>query len=110
MVSVLKDEDLALFKSNDIGFILQKISDSDDAMHTDIVTTIRDADGNMVHVKKMSLSMRLAKYLARSGTDDIFEIINAVNSLLMTILFAVDTYYVGSPQIIVIIEYGILIF
>ena len=51
MVSLLKDEDLALFKSNDLGYILQKIQDSEDAMITDIVTSSRDANGNLVQVK-----------------------------------------------------------
>lgn len=54
--------------------------------------------------------MRLAKYLARSRNDDIVEIINSFNSFFMTIFFAVDTYYEGTPPIIIIIEYGILIF
>jgi len=54
--------------------------------------------------------MRLAKYLARSRNDDIIEIINSFNSFFMTIFFAVDTYYEGTPPIIIIIEYGILIF
>ena len=54
--------------------------------------------------------MRLAKYLTRSRNDDIVEIINSFNSFFMTLFFAVDTYYEGTPPIIIIIEYGILIF
>ena len=78
-------------------------------MITDIITTSRDANGNVIQVKKMSLSMRLAKYLARSRSDDIIELINAINSTFMTIFFAVNTYYDVTPPIIVILEYGILI-
>lgn len=48
MVSVLKDEDLALFKTNDIGFILQKIQESEDALVADTVTSTRDANGKIV--------------------------------------------------------------
>ena len=111
MVTVLKDEDLALFKTNDIGFILQKIQESEDALVADTVTsTTRDASGKIVQVKQIPISSRLAKYLTRSRNDDVLEVINAFNSFFMTIFFAVDTYFDGTPPIIIIIEYGILIF
>jgi len=52
--------------------------------------------------------VRLAKYLAKTRSDDIIEIINAFLSFILTFFFALDTYYDGTPEVIVFSEYAIL--
>jgi len=53
--------------------------------------------------------MRLAKYLAKTRSDDIIEAINASLSVLFTIFYALDSYYPGTPTIIVYSDYVILV-
>jgi hypothetical protein len=57
----------------------------------------------------MSLSTKLAKYLSKTRTDDIIEGLNAILSFLLTLFFALDTYYDGTPRVIEFAEYVILI-
>jgi hypothetical protein len=57
----------------------------------------------------MSIPTRLAKYLSKTRTDDIIEVVNAIMSFLLTLFFAVDTYYKGTPKVIEVAEYAILI-
>ena len=57
----------------------------------------------------MSIPSKLAKYLSKTRTDDVIELFNAVLSFLLTLFFAVDTYYQGTPKVIEVAEYAILI-
>lgn len=57
----------------------------------------------------MSLPTKFAKYLSKTRTDDLIEILNAFLSFLLTLFFALDTYYDGTPRVIEFAEYVILV-
>lgn len=58
---------------------------------------------------QLSLSQKLGRYLTKTRTDDIIEGFNAVLSLFLSLFFALDTYYDGTPVVIKYAEYVILI-
>lgn len=59
--------------------------------------------------KQLPLPARLAKYIAKTRSDDVIEIINAFLSFILTLFFALDTYYDGTPTVIEYAEYVVLI-
>ncbi len=66
----------------------------------DVVRSTYNAQGQLVHEVKLSLSSRLARYLTKTRTDDIIEAFNAFLSLCLSLFFALDTYYDGTPVVI----------
>jgi len=59
--------------------------------------------------KQLPISARLAKYIAKTRSDDYIEGLNATLSFILTLFFALDTYYDGTPIVIEYAEYVILI-
>ena len=53
-----------------------------------------------MHEVQLSLSQKLGRYLTKTRTDDIIEALNAVLSFCLTLFFALDTYYDGTPVVI----------
>ncbi len=94
---ILRDEDTTLFKTNDFNYIKRKIQENEDEEQIDVVRSTYNAQGQLVHSKQMSIPSKLAKYLSKTRTDDVIELFNAVLSFLLTLFFAVDTYYQGTP-------------
>ena len=62
-----------------------------------------------MHEVQLTLNSRLARYLAKTRTDDIIEAFNAFLSFCLSLFFALDTYYDGTPVVIQYAEYVILI-
>ena len=58
---------------------------------------------------QLSLSQKLGRYLTKTRTDDLIEAFNAFLSLCLSLFFALDTYYDGTPVVIIYAEYVILI-
>jgi hypothetical protein len=59
--------------------------------------------------KQLPIAARLAKYLSKTRSDDLIEGQNAFLSFILTLFFALDTYYDGTPVVIEYAEYVILI-
>ena len=59
--------------------------------------------------KSLPINLRLAKYIAKTRSDDFIEGLNAILSLLLTVFYALDSYYPGTPKVIVYSEDVILL-
>ena len=95
---IIPEEDSPLYLTGaDFASLKRAINEEDDKKKTQTQKTFQQ---------------RVINYLSQSGMEDIIEILNAVVSILIPILYAVETYYSidTEPEALRIIELILLIF
>jgi len=96
-MSVWQDEEELLFKTADGNFTKRKIEEDEDIKKNENF--------------KASFAVMVAKKLATSWAEDTIEILNAIISIIMTMFYALDTYFDNNtPEPIKIIELILLVY
>lgn len=95
-MSILEQEEPPLFKTASKQYVFMKIEEDEDSKITD--------------QNKTSLAARLQKYLISTKLEDKIEILNAVLSFTLTLIYAISTYFKsGTVPYMVYFELPILL-
>lgn len=109
MAFIMQNEDNTLYWSSEPNYVVRKVQEVEQALSVDVIKATINEQGQVVMGKQLPLPARLAKYLSKTRTDDVIEVINALLSFILTLFFALDTYYDGTPIVIEYAEYVVLI-